>query len=65
MCKGVGTLIIPKWPLGAFWTLLFDKNMKYRQCVVDVLEFEPYQCMFKHGLNTNSIFGSDRSILEF
>jgi hypothetical protein len=60
MCKGVGTLIIPKWPSGAFWTLLFDKNMKYRQCVVDVLEFEPNQRIFKHGLNTNSIFGSDR-----
>lgn len=47
MRKGVGTLIVPKWPSSAFWTLLFDKNMRYKPCVIDVLEFEPNQNVFK------------------
>lgn len=57
MCESVGTLIIPKWPPGVFWTLLFGKNMKYRQYVV---EFEPNQNVFKHDSNSYSLFGSGR-----
>ena len=56
MCRGNGTLIVPKWPSGAFWTLLFGKNMEYRGYVVDVLEFTPYQNVFKHGSNSKSLF---------
>ena len=58
--RGNGTLIVPKWLSGDFWTLLFGKNMEYRRYVVDVLEFTPYQNDFKHGSNSKSLFGSDR-----
>ena len=33
--------------------------MKYRDYVYDVLEFAPKQNVFRHGLNKNSLFGSD------
>lgn len=46
MCKDKDTLIVPIWPSNAFWTLLFDKNMRNKQCVIDVLEFEPNQNIF-------------------
>ena len=59
LCRAHGTLIVPKWPSAAFWTMLFDENMKYREHVTDVLEFAPNQNVFCHGLNTRSLFGSD------
>ena len=58
-CRAEGTLIVPKWPSSPFWTLLFDVDMKYRDYVYDVLEFAPKQNVFRHGLNKNSLFGSD------
>lgn len=59
MCKAKDTLIVPIWPSNAFWTLLFDKNMRYKQCVIDVLEFEPNQNIFKHEKKALCLFSSD------
>ena len=57
-CKAKGTLIVPKWPSSAFWTMIFKKGLVYQPYVVDVLEFKPNQKIFIHGINVNSLFGS-------
>lgn len=60
MCKGVDTLIAPKLSPGAFWTLLVDKKMEYRQYVIGFLKFSPNQNVFKHGSNSNNPFRYER-----
>lgn len=57
-CKAKGTLIVPKWPSAPYWTMIFKKGYEYQHYVEDILEFAPYQNIFSHGRNTNSLFGS-------
>ena len=59
-CKARGSLIVPKWPSAPFWTMLFGPDMSCKDFVYDVLEFAPYQNVFKHGSNDKSLFGSEQ-----
>jgi len=56
-CNARGTLVVPKWTSAAFWPLLFDKDLRYRSYVMDVIEFRDAHGIYKHGANKNSIFG--------
>ena len=58
-CKSEGTLIVPRWPSSPFWTMIFKEGLVYHSYVSEVLEFEPKQNFFIHGMNKKSIFGSD------
>jgi len=39
--------------------MIFEKGLEYRSYVLEVLEFEPHQNIFMHGMNKNCLFGSN------
>ena len=55
-CGARGTLIVLKWTSAAFCHFYFDKNLKYRSNVMDVIKIIDTACIYEHGSNKNSIF---------
>ncbi|CAC5388448.1 unnamed protein product [Mytilus coruscus] len=62
LCKARGTLIVPKWPSSSYWTMIFKKGSHLQPYVTDVLEFQPNQNIFIHGMNNKSFLGSSEFV---
>ncbi|CAC5388127.1 unnamed protein product [Mytilus coruscus] len=62
LCKARGTLIVPKWPSSSYWTMIFKKGSHLQPYVTDVLEFQPNQNIFIHGMNNKSLLGSSEFV---
>ena len=58
-CKAKATLIVPYWASAPFWPLLFDRNMCYRQGIVDAIVFSEPERIFVRGSARNCIFGTE------
>ncbi|VDH97570.1 Hypothetical predicted protein [Mytilus galloprovincialis] len=58
LCRAEGTLVVPKWPSSAFWSLIFNRRLESQPYVVEVLDFSSGQNIFIQGQNKNSIFGT-------
>ncbi|XP_071160888.1 uncharacterized protein [Mytilus edulis] len=58
LCRAEGTLIVPKWPSSAFWSLIFNRRLEFQPYVIEVLDFSSGQNIFVQGQNKNSIFGT-------
>jgi len=37
-CRGVGRLVVPKWPSASFWPFLFDKSGHKKGFILEILE---------------------------
>ena len=55
-CKAKATLIVPYWASAPFWPLLFDRNMCYRQGIVDAIVFSDPERIFVRGSARNMYF---------
>ena len=60
-CRANGTLIAPRWPTSAYWTMIFDDNMGYKNHVNDVIEFETCLIFCKMVLPTVA-FSEERNL---
>ena len=55
-CRATATLVVPFWPSAQFWPLI---AREYRDCVVESRLFNGRTALV-HGMNKNSLLGSQR-----
>ena len=55
----LAVLAVPVWPSAVFWALLVTEFNTFRSFIVDYLYIENGKDVYKHGMNTNSLFGSN------
>ena len=61
LCKGQGTLVIPKWTSSPFWPLLWSfKDQRFKHFVKDFREYAKPGKFFQQGSDKNSIFTAEK-----
>ena len=55
----LAVLVVPVWPSAVFWPLLVTEFNRFRSFVVDYLYIENGKDVYEHGMNTNTLFGSN------
>ncbi|CAC5411056.1 unnamed protein product [Mytilus coruscus] len=57
ICKGKGTIVVPKWTSSCFWPILWSSsNNQYKSFVKDFVEYVKPSGFFCQGSDKNSIF---------
>ncbi len=59
-CKGVGTLVVPKWPAQPYWPLLVGRSGHFAPHIVDWFQFPPFSRLFDPSSQPSSIFNDRR-----
>lgn len=55
----LAVLVVPVWSSSVFWPLLVTEFNSFRPFVIDYLYIENGKDVYEHGMNTNSLFGSN------
>ena len=57
LCKGYGTLVVPKWTSSSFWPLIWSYHRNnFIDAVKDCIEYVKPSRFFEAGSDKNSIF---------
>jgi len=59
-CKAKATLVVPYWPSAVFWPYIIEWDGCFRPFIIDCFYTLAGNEVFRHGNNTNSVFGSEQ-----